>query len=262
MWEGYDPTGTIRGIHFRVPGLEAIGVMSPSDNPVGPIANDLAAELAAHGDGAYLICIETHDLDELQRRLEVMGARLEYAAPLDVGDERLNMLSLAGTRITLAYHTPGHWERWRGGALRGAGTPPRVRTAHRVQEATVVDVAVSDVTPVTSLLDQILGPGWPTVTHDGGGEECRGLGYPLRGMKALRVLQPVLGAPPGPISRHLDRRGEGVARLTFRVVDPVAADVELRGAGIPIDNKLTTAEAITTEPICGVAFTFTSAVRD
>jgi hypothetical protein len=259
MWEGYDPTGSIRGIHFQIPGLEALGVMSPTDEPVGPVATDLAGELAAHGDGAFLLCFEAHDLDEVQGRLEANGARFEYETPLEVGDERLNMLTVAGTRITLAHHEPDHWDRWRRGALRGQSTPPAVRTEHRVIGTTVVDIAVEDLDPATVLLDQILGPPQAARVSTGNGEECRGFIYPLTGMEALRVLQPRPDAPPGPIRRHLSGRGPGVARLSFRIADVATAGTRLRAAGIALDEALSTPEAITTASICGMVFTFSSA---
>jgi hypothetical protein len=178
MWDDYDPSGTLRAIYFRNLGLEAFGVMSTSASPNGFVAERLAHDVERRGDGVSLVCFEAHDLDQLQKVLEGEGSRFVFDVPVEVGDERMNMVERCGVNFVFAHHKPGHWEKWRRGELSGSGKVPRLRTRHRVDSCYSVDIVTDDLAVAGSWFEQVLGAsGVPVEIDDGisadGGTEWR-----------------------------------------------------------------------------------------
>jgi hypothetical protein len=240
--------------------------MSTSDLPSGSVAERLAQDVQRRGDGVSLVCFEAHDLDELQRTLQRGGGRFAFEVPVEVGDERMNMVESCGTTFVFAHHKPGHWEKWRRGELSARGEVPELKTRHRVESCCSVDIVTNDLAAAGSWFEQVLGgPGVP-VEIDDGAERCQALEFPVAGVEVLRVAAPEIsraaGTASGPLGRHLARHGEGVARIGLRVADLDLAAAELGQSGIQCESLAMGGERgwryTRTGPIHGVVFELTS----
>jgi hypothetical protein len=161
MWEEYEPSRMTRGMHFPVGGLQAFGLMSPTDRPTCPVPPGLTPaqhllgkhyrdELATRGEGANLIGFIATDLAQTQAEFEAMGIQFVSKEPWRVGDEHINLSEkVHGVTLCFAQHDPGHWERWERGELRaksdtrGSSAPSELR--RRVTQAVSLEIAVRDL---------------------------------------------------------------------------------------------------------------------
>lgn len=224
MWGEYEPSGTTRGIHFKIGGLAAFGILSPTENPRGGTAERLAEELREHGDGMTLLGAVAPDLDARVRELRALGLPFQMEKHKRVGDELLNQTEpLHGVSFLWAQHDPGHWESWERGELVSSVRPPTDGTAIEqvAQAAWSVELAVRDLDAATRTLGNFLGE--PNrLPEDALAPGLAGVEFPVEGLRSIRVVSPVAAtrsARAEAVSSFLERRGDEVFSLELGGVD-------------------------------------------
>lgn len=277
MWEEYEPSRMTRGMHFPVGGLQAFGLMAPTDRPTTPVpagltpAQHLLArhyrdELATRGEGPNLIGFIAADLRQTQAEFEAMGIQFVSKEPWRVGDEHINLSErVHGVTLCFAQHDPGHWERWERGELRAQGdtrVPGAASTAHRrVTRALSLEIAVRDLDAAAASFARVFGTP-ERVDAAALADGVRGCDFRVGGLRNVRLV--AVDRQAGPRSRlvaqFLDRRGEGPMLTSFLVPDVERLRAELDAEGVaflaePLRRDGVAASACT-EPIHGCAVEF------
>jgi len=275
MWEEYEPSRMTRGMHFPVGGLQAFGLMAPTDRPTTPVppgltpAQHLLAqhyrdELATRGEGANLIGFIAADLAQTQAEFEALGIGFVSKEPWRVGDEHINLSErVHGVTLCFAQHDPGHWERWERGELRaqeGARLPGAASAlGRRVTQAVSLEIAVHDLQAATASFARIFGAPRRVNAVAEGVRACDFLVGGLRNIRLVAVGRPT-GARARLVAEILERRGEGIMLTGFVVPDVGRLRAELQAEGIafiaePAPGSRIDASACT-RPIHGCAIEF------
>jgi hypothetical protein len=101
--DGMDPSGSIAGHHFRIGGLDSVGLSSPKGDPKSPSAQALTRYLDTRGDGAMLVGFLVDDIDSTQRHLQDIGVSLEYPEAQRNAVSRFNVTNpIHGVRMQFA----------------------------------------------------------------------------------------------------------------------------------------------------------------
>jgi hypothetical protein len=272
MWEEYEPSRMTRGMHFPVGGLQAFGLMAPTDRPTCPVppgltpAQHLLAkhyrdELVTRGEGANLIGFIATDLAQTQAEFEAMGIQFVSKEPWRVGDEHINLSEkVHGVTLCFAQHDPGHWGRWERGELRATwdtGLPAAPSgLQRRVTQAVTLEIAVRDLEAAATSFTRVFGTPRrvEAAALADGVRACDFLVGGLRTVRLVAVDRPA-GARARLVAQFLERRGEGIMLTRFLVPEVRRLRAELEAEGVAFIAEPASAGACT-QPIHGCAVEF------
>ncbi len=205
---------------FRDPGVAVFGlhnaVMPLGDtflevvSPVRPDASAARWLARRHGDGGYMVIVQTSDLATARRRLAALGVRIVFETTLDdIATIHLHPRDVGGAILSLdAALPPSSW-RW-------AGPDWEARTR---RGTALVGAELQGPDPAA------LAARWAQVLDRPASEDGDG-GY-------------VIALDDGALSfaAARDERGEGLAGIVVRVPDPAGALAAARARGLATDGN-------------------------